>query len=1104
MKKLLLFLIIIITTQSWSQFNELAPWQINQPGTNNNLDIINKNFNTYFATHDMFAKSSGMKPFMRWKYIWEDYFTPEGFKPISTIDRAFKQKQIMARNTQDNSRWTSVGPSAVNRNGSTADKGRVNAVLVDPTDNQIMYVGAPAGGIWKTTNGGTDWTPMSDYLPQIGVSAIALSPTDHNTIFIGTGDDDGHRTYSRGVYKSTDGGTTWVGIGPNFSSETEVITEIIVHPANADIIIVASSEGVFKTTDGGNTWQNKLNINAKEMRMHPTNPNIIYTVSGYAFYKSTDGGENFTEITLSTSLNFGRLVLDVTPASPDKVFVATALSNGNFSGLFVSNNSGSSFRKTAENSNIFGGRNQTWYDFAIAVSDTDDSKIFIGNVDIYASTDGGNSFNQFNRWNVNNAKYTHADIHFLRFFNHKLLVGSDGGVYISNDDTSAFRGLNQSLVIGQFYRISIAKEANYQIYGGLQDNGGFSRNNMQWRVWHGGDGMDNVISNRNSHLGYSFLYYGSALFKTTDGGMSISSTVSNPTGEMGNWVTPLVINANDQVYAGFSKLYLLSGSTWTPVTTNGFSRNIQTITIDPQNSNHILAGVGYRLYRSTDGGVTFTEILDASGRIGSIAVNSVENKIWCTANRNVWESSDNGNTWTDITLNLPGEKKNVIRYQVFSPNNSLYLGSDIGVYYRDDITGNWQVFSQDLPNTPVYDMELNNDQSLLVIATHGRGVWETPITTYFPAKDAKLKNIISDSGHLLECNGQPTVKFIIENKGTESITQMDITYIIDGVSQTENWTGNLSSNQTIEITPANQNWTQGSHFVEARVALTGDQWISNNILTKSIIINQSKDLPYSNNFENNDDAIINYSNNNNSSWVLDRPAGNNLNRTGGGAKAYCTSANGTYNNDTKDYLLSPCYDLTQLNNPEISFKMAHDLERDYDAFYIEYSIDSGTTWEKLGTYGDRRWYNSDSSEGACVGGQWTGTNLSMNTYKHDLDFIKNEPNVVFRFVMASDPLTAQEGVVFDQLKIVDKNAVNGSSKMSIYPNPTNKNLTIVWGSINPTNITITNLQGMIIYENIVTNGSNSLNIDISDIAKGIYLVTLHTKENTYTKKLIIN
>ena len=1103
MKKILYFLIFIFSQSAFAQFNELVPWHTRTQNKNKTISKLNHDFETYFSTHDMFAKSSGMKPYMRWKYIWEDYFTPNGFKPISTIDQAFAQKQQMARNTLDNSNWSSVGPSIVNINGTSADKGRINAVLTDYTDEQIMYAGAPGGGLWKTTDGGTNWTPLTDQLPQIGVSAIALSPTDHNTIFIGTSDDDAHITYSRGVYKSTDGGTTWQGIGPNFASETEVISEIIIHPTDPNIIFVASSEGLYKTIDGGTTWQNKLQINAKEMRMHPTDSDIIYTVSGDAFYKSTDGGENFTQITLSSSTNFGRLVLDVTPAAPNKVYVATSLQNGNFSGLYISTNSGNTFAQTSEHSNIFGQRNQTWYDFAIAVSDTDSNKIFIGNVDIYLSTNGGGSFSQFNQWNTVDDKYTHADIHFLRFFNHKLYVGSDGGVYKSNDNQTIFRGLNRNLIIGQFYRISVANEQNYQIYGGLQDNGGYARKDMSWRVWHGGDGMDNVIDNQDGNNGYSFTYYGAILFITTNGGLSLDNNVSVPSGENGNWITPLAINENNKVFAGFNKLYYLRGTDWQAITTNSFNANIQTITCDPQHPDHIYVAVGWELYKSTDGGVNFTEIFNAYGRIKSIAVNSVDHKIWCTAGNHVWESSDDGNTWNEITGNLPGENLNVIKHLMFSPNNSLYLGSDLGVYYRDDTTNNWQLFSTNLPNTLVYDLEINYDQALLVAGTYGRGVWETPITIYLPAKDAKLKSITSNSGHLLECNGQPTIKFIIENKGTEDINQFDITYIIDGVTQTESWSGTISPNQNIEITPSNQNWTPGSHYIEARVNLIGDQYLGNNSRTQNITINQSGDLPYLNSFESiSDNSIINYSNNNDSTWELASPSGNNLFKTGDGNKAYCTSANGNYNDNTKDYLLSPCYDLTQLSNPEISFKMAHDIEKDYDAFYIEYTLDNGSTWQLLGAFGDRHWYNSETSEGACVGGQWTGTNLSMNTYKHDLSFIGNETSVIFRFVMASDALSAMEGVVFDQLKIAEKNSNN--SKLSLYPNPTNKDLKITWNNITPTTLHIINLQGMIIYEHLINTGVNSIDINLSSLAKGIYFVNIRTKEDVITKKIIIN
>ena len=1109
MKKGLTFLLFLAIQLGFAQYNEMVPWQQGVDKNNTNaFEQLENNYQKYFSTHNELEKGSGMKQYQRWKYIWKDYFLSKGFKPISTVDRAFQLKQAMARSTQDNSQWSNVGPTIVNRHGSSADKGRVNFVLIDPTDNQIMYVGTPAGGIWKSTNAGVDWTPLSDHLPQIGVSAIALSPTDHNTIFIGTGDDDGSVTYSRGVYKSTDGGTTWLPIGPVFASESELINEIVIDPGNSNIILVASSDGVYKTTNGGATWIKTLAHTAKEMRMHPTNSGIVYVVSRNTFYKSTNGGDSFTEITGGLPANSLRMVIDVTPAAPNKVYVATADRRGNFSGLYISNNSGASFTQTQENDNVFGRRNQTSYDFALAVSNTDPNKIFIGNIDIWSSSDGGNNFSQLNYWNTVNSQYTHADIHFLRYYNGKLVAGTDGGVYVSSNDGQLFTGLNQHLAISQFYRIAISQSPDYQIYGGLQDNGGFARKNMGWHVWHGADGMDTAISGQDSDIGYSFIYYGFAMHITTNGGITETAGVGAPAGERGNWITPLRTNALNEVYAGFKKIYKLQNSRWQAVTSSAFSSNISTFTIDRNNTNHILAAVDNELYQSNDGGTTFIPIYTSLANIKSIEINSIANKIWIVTSDQVLESNNNGNSFNDITGNLPSEKKRIIKYHKFSPNNSLYLGTDLGVYYKDDLNANWQIFSQNLPNTVVTDLEINNPQGILVAATHGRGIWETPIPVYSPDKDAAIENISLGQNHIIECGAtSQDVTARVYNRGNDNITQMTINFTIDGVSNNINWNGNLSSNNYADIVVSNINLSMGVHEINCTVNLVGDQIMNNNQYSKNIIINQEKTLPYSNGFETqNTDLLINYSSGI-STWEMATPSGNNLNQTGSGTKAYCTNSGGNYIDNNKDYLYSPCFNFTNFINPNISFDLAFDIEQDWDAFYIEYTTDNGTSWQILGNSSDANWYNNNTVQGTCLGNQWSGSNTTVTNYNHDLSFLTNEPSVIFRFVMASDQNLNQEGVMLDNILItgtmsVDKNNLENS--VMVYPNPANNNANIKWHTdLSVKAIAIYNVQGSMIYHKNISLQGNQMQINTSNFAKGMYFINMLTDQNRIVKKLIV-
>ena len=393
-----------------------------------------------------------------------------------------------------------------NSSVSISGQGRINTIIKDPNNNQTLYVGAPAGGIWKSTDDGVNWTPLSDNLPQIGVSGIAIDPTDSNIIYISTGDDDAGDSYSVGVMKSTDAGQTWNTTGLTYLyTNGETTNEIFIDPTNNNHIWVASTEGLQKSEDGGDTWQIKQDGNIVDFRLHPnySDTSIIYAV-GYKnnnskFYLSTDKGETFSEIS-SVPSNANRIVLETTHAAVDNVYVLTAYDNGDgtykgensFQGVYVSNDAGLNFTKTAETDDIFTSA-QSWYDMALTVSESDPDVLFVGVLDIWKSTDGGDDFTQINAWNQRTSAFTHADIHFLRYFDGVLYAGTDGGIYRSADDGVNFEDLSNTLSISQIYTVSTSRPDSSKIAGGLQDCGGFALSENNWNSYHGGDGMGSAV-----------------------------------------------------------------------------------------------------------------------------------------------------------------------------------------------------------------------------------------------------------------------------------------------------------------------------------------------------------------------------------------------------------------------------------------------------------------------------------------------------------------------------------------------------------------------------------------------------------------------------------
>ncbi len=536
MKHLILLYSVFFCTLLHAQFNESAPWMQNlnqgQRLTNSEItfhEIVDA-FNSYWETRDPDVKGSGYKPFKRWEYYWRNFVKEDGTLPTQQelwdtwLD---KKQKINSRSVLlDNSNWLPLGPfTHINTGSWSSGQGRVNSIIVDPNDPTIFYSGAPAGGIWKSTDSGSTWTVLTDDLPQIGVSGIAIDYANSNVIYIATGDDDAGDSYSVGVFKSTDGGTTWNPTGLNPGNSPYSMNDIYIHPANSNILWVATSSGVYRTTNAGVNWTNTLSGNIKDIKIKPGDPNIVYAVSSNTFYTSIDGGITFSASSTGLPVSSGRLVIDVTPANPNVVYVLSSTTGDGFQGIYKSIDSGSSFTETANTStvgDIFESP-QAWYDMALAVSDSNENEIYTGVLNIWKSTDGGATMTKVNNWSSpTQPSYSHADIHLLRFYGGQLFTGTDGGFYKSSDGGTNFTDLTAGMQIGQFYKIAVAKQTSEKMVGGLQDNGGYGLDNNQWQNYYGADGMDTAIDPNNSDLFYGFIQQGGGLYISDDAGASVA------------------------------------------------------------------------------------------------------------------------------------------------------------------------------------------------------------------------------------------------------------------------------------------------------------------------------------------------------------------------------------------------------------------------------------------------------------------------------------------------------------------------------------------------------------------------------------------------------
>ncbi len=739
MKKICIILFVLTCYAMQAQ----APWSLELEDSRRKsakrgpitYQEINEAFNKYWENRDHKAKGSGYKPGMRWDVFNKNSILPDGTLPTPQFmwdQWAAKKKMAATNKSKANFNWTPMGPFDHEQGNSWAPgQGRVNVVAIDPNNDNIIYVGAPAGGIWKSTNSGSTWIPLIDDFPQIGVSGIAIDPKNSNIIYISTGDDDARDSYSIGVLKSTDGGTTWAKTGLEFNNTSTTSNDIYIDPNNSNTLWIATSVGLYKTTNAGTSWTRTLNGNVKDIKLKPGDSNTIYAVTSSAFYKSTDAGNNFSKVQSGLPSSSGRLVIDVTPANPQYVYVLSANTRNNnysFQGIYKSTNSGASFTKTRETSNIFES-SQAWYDLAFGVSDKDPNILFVGCLNVWKSTDGGDNFSRINEWNApRQASYTHADIHFLRYHKGRLLCGSDGGVYISNNDGNSFTDYTKGLQIGQFYRISVASNASStHLAGGLQDNGGYGLKNSTWYNYHGADGMDCAVSGNNPSTYYGFIQNGLHLYRTTDRGANQNYVAKGP--ESGNWVTPLVSDSNGDLYAGYSSFYKLVNNRFVKQGNFNFGGKLDFIEIDPSNENNMYASRARNLYRSTNKGINWSQVSSFSTNITSIEVhNDNSNVLFVTtsgsSNGGVFKSSNQGSDFTNISGNLPSEGKFIVRHE--KGTESIYLGTYLGVYHKDGNNA-WVDYSPSLPTVAVRDIEINYKDKVVIAGTYGRGIWKAPL-----------------------------------------------------------------------------------------------------------------------------------------------------------------------------------------------------------------------------------------------------------------------------------------------------------------------------------------------------------------------------------------
>lgn len=1078
MKKITFWICMLSSVLIFAQYNQNAPWmkELNtkqkQTGKKPTFQQVQQAFNAYWQTHDKDEKGSGYKPFKRWEQQWKRRVKKDGSLPTAKeIWNAWEVKTQFPQteNNGDLSNWQPLGPyNHIQANAQPSGQGRLNAITVDPNNASIWYVGSPNGGLWKTMDAGANWTAMTDNLPRVGVSAIAVDYNNSNIIYIATGDDDADQTPTFGVLKSLDGGITWstTGLNVNTLGNMDRMTELFIDPVNSNKLVASSDDGVYTSSDAGVTWTQTLaGVNIRDLRIKPGDASIVYCVSETAFYRSTNGGTSFTQVTSGVPTNTFRMVIDVTPANPEYVYIFSSDATDNRDhGIYRSTDSGQSFTTRDTGGYTLIGNGQVWYNMAMGVSDTNANELYIGVMDVWKSTNGGQTWDKLNRWDQLTEAYTHADMHSIRVVAGKVFVASDGGIYSSEDNGTNFTAHHQGLQIGEFFNVSVAQGNANNITGGLQDNGGHGLDvNGDWRAYHPGDGVNALITPTDDNTYYGLIQNGGTLYVSNRADGWFTRVFKPSNSGTGVWVVPLSADSNGDVYAAWSNLFKLNRTTYEWELVGDLGGYTDIMEIAPSNPNIIVSSGHQNLRVSSDGGQTLDFNTNVVGNaIAGIAIHKDDpTKMWITTdgdyeNKGIFKTTDGGLTWTDITGNFPvaTEYPEDIVHQGDHPLNPIYVSTDLGIYRLDDSSPNWEPFMTNLPNTKIEDLEINLDDQSITAATYGRGLWRSSISIQLLQNDISVRAITNPTNATVNC-GDISPQIQVRSNGINDITEINITYgVVGGTTYNHTWNGMLQSNEETTIDLPAISVGSGTFTLDVNATIANDGNAGNNIRSQNFSVNSSGDFNISNSFESPADALIIE----NGVWQRGVPSGPTLNSAATGTQAYATNLSGEYPTDVEAYLVSNCYDFTQIIDPVLKFQMAYMLEENWDWANVQYSLNGGQTWGNLGTINSQpNWYNSDRSDQGdcpgCPGAQWTGANTTMTEYAYDFKAnallgetdLTNENNIVFRIKFASDSVVVEEGIVLDDFVIEGKDPIEVAAKVllqgaSLNPNIGEENL----------------------------------------------------------------
>lgn len=755
-------------------------------------------------------------------------------------------KSMFNSGTFSSMKMRNIGPAYMS--------GRIADIAVDQNNPSTWYTAVGSGGVWKTVNAGTTWTPIFDKQSVYSTGDVTIDPSNSNIIWVGTGENNGgrHISFGDGVYKSIDGGKTWKNMG---LKESERISDIIIHPTNSNIVWVSAQgplwtsggeRGLYKTTDGGATWKQVLKpadewTGVTSLLIDPRDPDRLYaatwsrqrTVASYVgtgpgagIHTSTDGGKTWTE--LKTGLpagNMGKIGMAISPTNPD-VLYATIETDNRKGGFYRSANRGASWSKMSDE--VGGGTGPHYYQEIFADQHQFD-RVYIASNYSKVSDDGGKT------WTPISTKRKHVDDHAFAFHPTDpdfVLIGSDGGIYMSHDRMATWRYI-ANLPLTQFYKVAPDDaEPFYTVYAGAQDNstqGGPSRTmrsegikNKDWFLTLGGDGHQPAVEPGNPDIMYSQWQQGNLTrhdLKTREGVYIKPQPRPGEPAERYNWDAPINVSTHDpkRLYFASQRVWRSDdrGDSWTPVsgdlTKNGNRMHmpmmgrtwsveagwdiyamseyhtIANFSESPVDENILWVGTDDGLIQvTTDGGKNWRKIdlkkvkgVPATAYVNDIRADLFDpNTVYVALDNHKYgdfkpyliKSTNLGKKWTSLAKTLP-EKHLVWRIvQDHVNKNLMFIGTEFGIFFTVNGGKDWTELNGGIPTISTRDVKIQRRENDLVAGTFGRGIYI--LDDYAPLRELTEKAMEQDA--LLFAPSRPVKWFQLD--GNHARTDGDDRY----------------------------------------------------------------------------------------------------------------------------------------------------------------------------------------------------------------------------------------------------------------------------------------------------------------------------------------